>query len=169
MNIFYLSKSAKLCAMYHNDKHCVKMILETCQLLYTCLWLCMTTENWIETAPTIKNGQKGFKKSFMNHPCAKWVRESINNYNWLCQLGLHLCEEYTYRYNKVHSCEKHIHWLIKQKPDLPNIPMTKIKLAMPDEFKCDDPIQAYRNYYIGAKKDFCKWKKRDIPFWFPKN
>ena len=169
MNIFYLAKCAKLCAMYHNDKHCVKMILETCQLLYTCLWLCMPNEEWVENAPKTKSGQKGFKKSFVNHPCAKWLRESINNYKWLCDLGFHLCEEYTHRYGKVHSCEKHILWLKQQTPILPDVPMTKIKLAMPDQYKCDDPIEAYRKYYIGHKKRFSTWKKRDIPPWFPKD
>jgi len=27
-------------------------------------------------------------------------------------------------------------------------------------------VESYRNYYIGAKKDFAKWKNREIPDWF---
>jgi hypothetical protein len=37
---------------------------------------------------------------------------------------------------------------------------------MPDEYKVNNVIQSYRNYYIGAKKDFAKWKNRGIPEWF---
>ena len=35
MNIFYLDTRPKEAAMMHCDKHCVKMILETAQLLST--------------------------------------------------------------------------------------------------------------------------------------
>ena len=35
MNIFYLHNDPKICAEMHNDKHCIKMILEYAQLLST--------------------------------------------------------------------------------------------------------------------------------------
>ena len=35
MNIFYLNKDPKIAAIEHNDKHCVKMILENAQMLST--------------------------------------------------------------------------------------------------------------------------------------
>ena len=38
--------------------------------------------------------------------------------------------------------------------------------AMPAQYKVDDVIQSYRNYYIGDKKSFAVWKKRDTPSWF---
>ena len=164
MNIFFLSVSTINCAIYHCDKHCVKMILETCQLLYTCLWL--TLPDSLDKAPLTKLGTKGYKKTHQNHPCAIWVRESLENYKWLCKLGLCLCQEYSYRYGKVHSCEKHIKWLAKQVPKIPNIEMTKIRQAMPDKYKCRNPVLAYRNYYMGEKRNFCKWTKRDTPYWF---
>lgn len=164
MNIFYLSINPKNCAIYHCDKHCVKMILETCQLLYTCLWL--TTPKLIDNAPLNNSGNQGYKKSFQNHPCAIWVRESIQNYNWLCQMGLFLCHEYSYRYQKIHSCQKHLEWLSKQIPILPNIKMTPIRQAMPDKYKGKNSVIAYRKYYMGEKKYFCKWTGRNIPHWF---
>ena len=34
---------------------------------------------------------------------------------------------------------------------------------MPDEYKCDDYIQAYRNYYINEKKSFAKYTHREMP------
>ena len=35
MNIFYLNESPEIAAVEHNDKHCVKMILESAQMLCT--------------------------------------------------------------------------------------------------------------------------------------
>jgi hypothetical protein len=34
---------------------------------------------------------------------------------------------------------------------------------MPEEYKDENPILAYRKYYINDKARFCKWKKRSIP------
>ena len=31
----------------------------------------------------------------------------------------------------------------------------------------NDPISAYRNYYIKEKKDFVTWKNRPVPEWYP--
>ena len=167
MNIFYLSKNTKRCARYHCDKHCIKMILELTQLLYTCLWLCLDS-NWINKAPLTKSGNKGYKKTHINHPCAIWVRESIENYRWLCKLGIDLCKEYTHRYGRIHACQKHIEFLQKQKPKIPEIKMTKVKQAMPDKYKCKSSKKAYRNYYINEKARFCKWTNRNPPKWFIK-
>ena len=37
------------------------------------------------------------------------------------------------------------------------------RLAMPDECKIDNnPILSYRKYYIDFKKDFARWKNRDV-------
>ena len=30
----------------------------------------------------------------------------------------------------------------------------------------NNPILSYRKYYIDFKKDFAKWKNRDVPNWF---
>jgi hypothetical protein len=37
---------------------------------------------------------------------------------------------------------------------------------MSNAVKVDDVVQSYRNYYMGAKKDFAKWTKRDKPYWW---
>ena len=152
MNIFVLDIDVTKCAEYHNDKHCVKMILETAQLLCGVHWL-----NGIE-AP--------YKLTHKNHPCAIWVRDSYSNYIWLLNLGKALCAEYTYRYGRKHKCEEIIDWCILNKPMLLDKGITDFPLAMPQEYKVKSAIQSYRNYYIGAKKDFCKWTKRSIPNWF---
>lgn len=59
MNIFYLSRDPVLCAEMHCDKHVVKMILETAQLLSTAHW------ELGSTAP--------YKPTHKNHPLALQV------------------------------------------------------------------------------------------------
>ena len=69
MNIFILDYDVKKCAEYHVDKHVVKMILETAQLLCGAHW---TT-----------GGEAPYKLSHKNHPSAIWTRQDLNNYMWL--------------------------------------------------------------------------------------
>jgi hypothetical protein len=105
--------------------------------------------------------------SHKNHPCSIWARECMENYVWLCDLGIELCEEYTYRYGKRHKSQDIIEWCMI---NLPNIEekgeLTPFRLAMPDECKVGDPVESYRKYYNVFKKDFAKWKNRDVPKWF---
>jgi hypothetical protein len=155
MNIFFLDENPETCAQYHNDKHVVKMILETAQLL---CGVHHTTNHNTDHVP--------YKLSHKNHPCSIWVRSSLENYLWLCELGLELCKEYTYRYGKKHKSQQVIEWCVIHRPNIPDKPFQRPPKAMPDDFKVEDVIQSYRNYYIGAKKDFCKWKNREVPLWF---
>ena len=50
--------------------------------------------------------------------------------------------------------------------DLPNIGQTPFRLAMPDMYKCSDPVESYRGYYRGEKARFAKWKTGNIPSWW---
>jgi hypothetical protein len=143
MNIFVLSRCPRTAARLHCDKHVVKMILETAQLLYTA--------HHVVGTPELPEG--AYKKTHANHPCALWVRESQANYRWLAELGWWLCKEYQYRYGeqKTHKTERHILWLKAHVPALPDCPATLVRQAMPDEYKCRDPVQAYRAYYLESK------------------
>ena len=47
-----------------------------------------------------------------------------------------------------------------------DMPFKQPPQCMPDEYKCDDSIIAYQNFYMGEKAHFCTWKKRDIPRWY---
>jgi hypothetical protein len=158
MNIFFLDFDTTKCAQYHCDKHVVKMILETAQLL--------CGAHHMSNKPT---DNIPYKLSHKNHPCSIWVRKSLSNYLYLCDLGLELCKEYTYRYGKRHKSQDIIEWCLYIKPLIYDLGFTTPPKAMPDEYKVNDVIESYRNYYIGAKKDFAKWKNRDIPEWFHKN
>lgn len=164
MNIFFLDLDPQIAAQYHCDKHVIKMILECAQLLYCA--------HWVLTPDTLPDD--AYRMTHKNHPCSIWTRESTTNYLWVCQLGLALCKEYKFRYgeHKEHKTQKHLEWLIKNIPfgrqsrfDSDSLSLTPIKLAMPDEFKTDDPVESYRKFYIGSKVDrgFVTYTRRERP------
>lgn len=151
MNIFILDIDPRIASEYHCDKHIVKMPLESAQLLCSAHYL--------------SGNDCPYRPTHINHPCAKWVRESIDNYIWLSQLGKNLCAEYSFRYNRKHKCELVIDWCIENKPLLPSKGLTQFALAMPEEYKRHNPVESYRNYYIGSKSHLHSWKNRNKPFW----
>ena len=157
MNIFVLSFNFVECAQDMVDRHVVKMILEYCQLL-------STAHHILDHEP-----KKDFiyKPTHVNHPCAKWVRESSANYTWLVNMLGALLQEYTYRYNKVHACTRLYPYFQSELPDkIPHGDLTPFALAMPDECKVvGDPVQSYRVYYITHKQNLFAWKKRSRPQW----
>jgi hypothetical protein len=155
MNIFFLDYDVKKCAQYHVDKHVVKMILETAQLLCG-----------VHHTVSPDNVNVPYKLSHKNHPCSIWSRESLTNYLYLCELGLELCYEYTYRYGKRHKSQDVIEWCLVNKPNIKDVGFTEPAKAMPDEYKVKSVVDSYRNYYMGAKSGFAVWKKREKPFWF---
>jgi len=169
MNIFYVSHKPSRCARWHCDKHVVKMILETAQLLYTAHWV--LTEPDFTTAPCRKGSEERGYKSIRNkkHPCAIWTRESKDHYLWLCKLGLELCKEYKYRFgqHKEHACERHLNWLQANPPPLESKGWKQPPQAMPDEFKHGSSVAAYRAYYLGAKRAILHYTKRHQPHWIP--
>jgi hypothetical protein len=134
------------------------MILETAQMLSVTHWMCSNN-------PEDELYKK--TKAFFNHPCTKWIRESEGNYMWIYILFRELCHEYTYRYNKIHSCEKRFIVIFNKIPELiPKGNITIFPQAMFNDVKHKNPIVAYRNYYMKYKKDFCIWTKRDKPYWY---
>ena len=158
MNIFVLDLDVKKCAEYHNNRHCVKMILEQTQIL-------CGVHHVINPTSEIP-----YRLTHKNHPCSIWARECIENYVWLVDMTLELCKEYTYRYGKRHKTQDVLEWCVINIPDLPEKGnLTPFALAMPDEYKTNCPVESYRNYYNGAKKDLGQWKNREIPFWFEEN
>jgi hypothetical protein len=156
MNIFVLDLDPKKCAQYHLNSHVVKMVLETSQILCGVHWM---SEGGQYDIP--------YKLSHKNHPCSIWARECIENYQWLCNLGIELSEEYTLRYGKRHKSEDVINWCISNPPKIRiNGEMTPFALAMPDECKVSDPVESYRIYYMTEKRKIATWKNREIPSWF---
>jgi hypothetical protein len=152
MNIFYLDSDHVLNASYHNNKHCVKMLVEYTQLLSTAV-----RESGIDA---------GYKTTHKNHPSAIWARESLDNWLWLRDLVVALNNEFVYRYEKTVTHKSYDMAMTLPKPNIPSLGFTKFRLAMPDDVKQDDPILAYRDYYRKYKRELSNWKKRDIPEWY---
>ncbi|MGP4845803.1 pyrimidine dimer DNA glycosylase/endonuclease V [Marinobacter sp. 1Y8] len=152
MNIFVLDTNIEKCAEYHCDQHAIKMILESVQLLCTAL------------------NKKGFstpyKSTHSKHPCVLWVEASYDNFEWLVQLTLALNAEYRFRFDKAGD-HKSIAVLSEiDKFRFERLGLTPFAQAMPDQYKqVDDPVLAYRQFYLGEKMGFAKWTKRDLPFW----
>jgi hypothetical protein len=159
MNIFFLSFNPKEAARLHCDKHVVKMIIESAQLLYSAHWI-LNPENLPITA---------YKLAHKNHPCAIWVRTSLANYMWLASLAWWLCKEYQYRYGeeKIHKTEAHVIWLLNNPPkSIYYAGFTRPSLAMPDQYKQEDVVESYKTYYIESKlieRNIVKYTRREWP------
>ena len=147
MNIFLLSAVAREAARLHCDKHVVKMILESIQLLTTAQHLnrglsaggasdqavltalkayrflapakgAPLEDTW---AQLIAAGH-AYRPTHASHPSARWARAHPANYNFLSQLASELCAEYTLRYGKTHACQPHAEWLSSHPPPFPPRP-----------------------------------------------
>lgn len=146
MNIFALDLDPITAARMHLDKHIVKMPLESAQMLSTL------------NAPNAP-----YKPTHKNHPCTLWAGATTGNYDWLVQLGMALCNEYTYRYGKVHKCQAVIELLRLAPASVPMGPLTAFALAMPDECKQEDAVLSYQKYYRDHKRSIGAWKNRKCP------
>lgn len=155
MNIFVLDLDPQLCAQYHSNKHTIKMILETAQLL------CTAQRSW--------GIDWGYKSTHLNHPCSVWTRQNQFNFIWLQKLGLELCKEYTFRYGKVHKSQEVIEscWPLACSYLYPRLDrMTPFPLCMPDDCKiANDPVASYRKYYLTYKQHLLQYKVRQPPHW----
>lgn len=179
MNIFYLHNLPNECAKLHTDKHVVKMILEYAQLLSTahryldgtlCVGLSETGRKQTRYVLPDDRESKLYVATHINHPSAIWTRKSPENYLWLANMLVALCEEYTYRYGKTHKVERDglCYALLKNIPkNIGNEGWSEPTPAMPEQYKVPgNSIQAYINYYVGAKRHLANWKKRTIPSWY---
>lgn len=168
MNIFYLHPDPRRCARWHCDKHVVKMLLEACQLLFTCHWYMAELAGLPEPPYLHCAPRRGYKPVNPHHPCGKWLRESLDNYRWLIRLAHCLVDEYHFRYgNKTHACEEQLEWLTMVEPlHLSSKGFTPPAQAMPLEYKHRNPIVAYRLYYRFNKDELrgiVKYTKRCRP------
>jgi len=175
LNIFYLHEDPRQCAEWMVDKHVVKMILETAQLLSTAHRVLDGTMS-IDTSsgrkkkvyalPDERNGIL-YAATHINHPSAVWSRQSVENYNWLVDHLFALSDEYTYRYGKYHMTMDKMGLMIQSPPlNLVEWDMTPMPSCMdPQYIISDDPIVNYRNYYRYGKSSMHKWKKREVPAW----
>jgi hypothetical protein len=150
VNIFILDYDQQKCAEYMCDKHIVKMLLESVQLL--CVAYYYTSQP--ELSP--------YRLTHNNHPCSVWVKQSLSNWIWLMELSESIYEEYQFRYNnKIHKSGELLNFL--PVPNLIDIGITEFAQAMPEQYKQSNTIQVYRNYYKHEKKHLFRYTKRNIP------
>ena len=149
MNIFYVHKDPKTSAQMLCDKHVVKMVTESAQILSNVI-----PPNKLKDAPLSAKGNIR-KYSYPKHPCCLWACESPLHAKYVIDHGLALAEEKLYRYpdNPRHFSEEFLKWVgdnyltFDYKHDSWNSPPQ----CMPDEYKADCAIHAYWNYYLGDK------------------
>jgi len=174
MNIFVLDQNPILAAQLQCDKHVVKMIVETAQMLSTAHRI-LDGEQYIDNSSgrRIKRWRHDslddslYKASHVNHPCNVWLRESSLNYEWLYNHFVALCSEYNLRYNKMHETSRKLRNILGTHPkNLRQGSLTPFALAMPDEYRSDDVVQSYRRYYNSKQSAFkMKWTVRKPPDW----
>lgn len=153
MNIFAVDQDPVRAAQALCDKHVVKMVLESAQLL------CSPFEPGI--AP--------YRRTHHNHPCAVWVRSSWGNYDWMLRHAIALGNEYTYRYGKVHKSVDAIDWCnryCQQYLDIDACNFHDHVQCMPEVYRGAYPVAAYRRYYNIEKASFATWTRRDPPAWW---
>ena len=154
MNIFYLDHYPALAARYHTSKHVVKMITELAQILSTA------------KRHFGNNDDRLYKSTHVNHPSNVWIREGKDNYLWTLELLKELIKEYDFRYDSgKHQRARELIKLFESVPDLPE-GSTPLRLAMPNEFKDNDPVKAYRAYYMNGKRHLANWGRREAPYWW---
>ena len=162
MNIFYVDEIPEVAAISLVDRHVVKMILESCQLLSTAHRVCDGKDNILMD----EREYILYKATHKNHPSAIWVRQSVSNYNWLVEHTYGLCAEYTHRYGKVHKSQSLMLYLQSPPYNVKDYDFTSIPCCMGDEYIIsDNPVINYRNYYKKGKSDLHKWTKRNPPDW----
>lgn len=176
MNIFFLDEKPSRAAQYHFDKHVNKMIVESAQLL-------STTHRVLDGKPTIYKDRANrnrqtyvmscdkndilYKSTHVNHPSAKWVRKSCDNYKWLYQLFVELLNEYFIRFNKTHKSSELLDVLKEVPQNIGNIGFINPPSVMDAKYIIsDDYVLNYRYYYVYGKNNMAKYTNREFPEWY---
>lgn len=180
LNIFILDNDPVKAAQQQCDKHIVKMVLESAQMLSSAHRI---LDGELERRPSLsgktntkyyklpdKREDTLYKAVHFNHPCSIWTRESQANYDWHYLHFIALCKEYEYRYDKVHMCYTKLADVLYDSPNnIANKPQTPFAIAMGSNPECilDDAIESYKSFYQAKQANFkMLWSKRPKPTWF---
>lgn len=155
MNIFVLDYNPRKAAEMLCDKHIPKMLVEAAQML--------------STAHVVLDGKGAigaYKQAYPNHPCTVWARDSEANYRWLWLHGMEIARQYTLRFGKRHKTTRVMMALKKPPRNFAYNAFTPFALAMPDQYKRDDTVMAYRLYYAMEKARFAEYRQpASVPGW----
>lgn len=177
MNLFILDESPVLAAQQQADIHVRKMILETAQMLSTAHRLLDGTltlsadkkrKHWIMEDTTKE--QSLYKTTHANHPCSKWVRESLANYLWAYEHFCGLADEFIARTGKSHATDTKLRFILDEAPrKIPDIGLTPFVLAMQAHPECifpGEPVRSYRALYAVKQKTIQMiWTNSAPPSW----
>ena len=154
MNIFVTDPCPIQSARNLPDKHIVKMPLETCQMLSIIYsdWYYGVGKLYKQDGTPYRTAHGAFR----NHPCTQWAAANQYNLAWLIAHGIALCNEYTARYNKRHTCYDPIIQAVAiydlcfdDSVSQSYRKVTEFTRAMPESIKFDttiDTITAYKQY-----------------------
>ena len=144
MNIFYLHKDPVIAAKVQYNKHVVKMILESAQMLCTAHHCYGSSEQKVNVP---------YKQAHLNHPSTVWARKSKSTYMWLYDHMIALGKEYTKRYGKEHlTITKCRDFLATPPVHIQGVEFCEPPQCMPEEYKVQgDSVSAYWNYYENEK------------------
>jgi len=156
MNLFFTEENPRDAAVSLCDKHVVKMILETAQML-------STTHRLLETPQS----EFVYKMTHQNHPSTKWLRSSQAAYQWGLDHLQALFKEYTHRYGKIHKTEREkIEYLKVIPKDLPKVAFVEPPQCVYEECRETNTVLAYRAYYKARRNEIqMNWTKRSMPKW----
>ena len=188
MNLFLIGLNVPEAVKDLCDKHVVKMILETAQILYS-VW---HARFGLPSDPTLQD-TPAYRKTHVNHPTCVWARDSVYHYLWTCMYGLVLCQEYTHRYGKIHKTQFHLERLYswgyptKVLDDPPIKKKSKVwvrattgipsqfdyfPLCMGEDCYVSDEngynaVLSYQKYYQTKQDNFkMVWTNSNVPKWF---
>lgn len=153
MNIFFLDRDPVIAARCLVDKHVVKMVLETAQILST-----VSARYGVE-AP--------YRATHKNHPAVLWAGNTKANWEWAVLHGAGIACEYQLRFGRDHKSAAIIDWCLEQggRPNAGGFESPR--QCMPEEYRGEDPVEAYRRYYIGDKIRMAAWREPGMPpNWF---
>jgi len=154
VNIFYVDRCPKAAARALCDKHVVKMVLETAQILST------TLQRYAER-PDL------YRPTHTRHPCVIWTGQRLTNYRWVLRHGAALAREYERRYGRRHKSADIIYRCAHINVFLPR-GWTEPPQCMPDIYRRKDTVEAYRAYYRADKARFARWERgTPPPTWWP--
>ena len=186
MNIFVLDNDPVIAAQTQCDKHVVKMIVESAQMLCTAHRLLDGNVSIVQrVSPKTGKMRKAkiwqikdspldsvlYQVCHQNHPCTLWSVECSENYEWHYRHFIALCDEYELRYGKVHATRRKLADALRALPkNISHGAITPFRLAMKSNPECqhtDDPVRSYREFYQTKQSRFkMKWTKREVPNWF---
>jgi len=162
MNIFFVDKDPSIAAHMLCDKHVIKMIVESAQILSGVQRLCGNNSPSLYKTPT------------GNKVPINWVMQGQDNYLWLFKHYCALLKEYTKRYGKSHKSGNAE--LFAELEKIPSrllegstIPLcsTKDVHFLEKINTWDDVITEYCYFYYRDKNRFALWNKgSEKPDWY---